>query len=365
MAHDIVRIYREPDSQIMDISRDLNPMLYVTPINEKPQKKRFLEDGVDIGFEYRELEKKEHDPELIRRRLEAIRVPEDYPHLHRAYTQKIAEMFYQNGIVAAILKREYEKVRELTVQIYEKLDDCLVSDAKMFLGSPAPKKSEKTITARSFSEMIYSALKEHGIEDWEVELTKKWPNSINRAQKRIKVCEYRDFDENEVRGFIARNLDVNVVRATNGYEQPLGIFVSGFPGYLTTESGLEAYSDEMAGTETDVIRDYAAYVIAVHSVINGDNFTQTFGRLKGCGLSDDEAWAKAMRSHRGNGPEGEGGYIKDHLYLRGFRKVEKLGSDAMKTLYVGKVGIGDLPAIKDLMSEGVVSEAKHLPPFLK
>ena len=155
---------------------------------------------------------------------------------------------------------------------------------------------------------------------------------------------------------------VHALRAANGYEQPLKIFALGLPGYLPTEEGLSSYFEEFTGnTSEETMRDYAARVIAVDSVCQGLNFRQTFDRLKSYELTNDQAWNLAIRAHRA------GGYIKDHVYLDGHRKVKEfVASDGdFNTLYVGKVGIEDLPLVRRLVKEGTLREAKYKPQFVK
>ena len=85
-----------------------------------------------------------------------------------------------------------------------------------------------------------------------------------------------------------------------------------------------------------------------------------FDRLRGYGLTEDQAWNVTLRAYRG------GAYIKDHIYLQGLQEVrEFVDNDGdFKTLYVGKVGIKHLDLVRSLLDEGVLKEARHVPDFI-
>ncbi len=140
------------------------------------------------------------------------------------------------------------------------------------------------------------------------------------------------------------------------------MFALGLPGYLSTEEGLAAYFEELTGnTDEEKMRDYAGRVIAVNSVCKNLSFREAYEKLRGYGFTEGKAWRLAIRAHRG------GGYIKDHVYLKGYFQVKKFAekNGDLKSLYVGKIGIQHLPLVKNLLKEGILKKPKYLPVFLR
>ena len=198
--------------------------------------------------------------------------------------------------------------------------------------------------------------------NWSVELSDKRLTTVYPSERKITVCRDRTFAKIDSERLSVHEVGVHVLRYVNGYEQPLKIFALGLPGYLSTEEGLTSYFEELTGNASEeTMRDYAARVIAVDSVCGDLDFKQTFERLKEYDLTNGQAWNLAVRVHRA------GGYIKDHVYLDGNRKVkefvEKEGD--LHALYAGTIGIEDLPFVRKLTHEGILREPKYKPWFLQ
>ncbi|GAG24501.1 unnamed protein product, partial [marine sediment metagenome] len=165
-----------------------------------------------------------------------------------------------------------------------------------------------------------------------------------------------------LRGLAIHEVGVHVLRAANGYRQPLKIFAIGLPTYLSTEEGLSMYFEEITGnTNNEMLRNYAARVVAVDSLLRDLTFRKTFEKLKSYNFSDEQAWNLTLRAFRG------GGYIRDHVYLEGYIQVKDFAQKKgdFKALYVGKIGIKDLTLVKDLLKKGILREAKYIPKFIK
>src|SRR5690606_6986486 len=78
-------------------------------------------------------------------------------------------------------------------------------------------------------------------------------------------------------------------------------------------------------------------------------------------FSSKQAFTITMRVLRG------GGYVKDMIYLQGLRDLQSYlakGHDLIP-MFVGKIGLGHVPYIEELMRRGVVSPPRLIPRFLK
>ncbi|MBI4152665.1 DUF1704 domain-containing protein [Candidatus Woesearchaeota archaeon] len=344
------------DDALLAAAKEIRPLYYIEPINEKEQKQEFLAGKVKSPhFQYKPLK---YDPDQVQVQLESIEVP-DGP-LGRIYQTALRNVLLDNELIQK--RGNKDIVRNNTHAMYGVPSGSLVAYADELLRQTPDVEATKEVAAESVKEALEHALISTGITDWVVELSDKRLTTVYPAEKRITLCRTRKFGDKDPARLCVHEVGVHTLRAVNGYEQPLKIFALGLPGYLPTEEGLTSYFEEITGnSDSETIRDYAARVIAVDSVVKSLDFRQTFDRLKGYRLTDDQSWNLAVRAHRA------GGYIKDHVYLEGLLRVRdfaKQGGD-FKTLYVGKVGIDDLPLVRALLDEKVLAEARYLPAFIK
>jgi len=343
------------DNVIMKHYKDVKPLYYVEPINAKDQKEKFLAGKTqNPKFLYRKLK---YDPQDVIKRVEAIQTPAD--ELDRIFEMKKRELLLENKII--INRGDEDIIREATIALYGFPNEQLLAYANELLEQIPNVEYKKNISSETIRNALQKALSDKGMEDWNVEFSIKNLTTVYPAEKRITVCRKRKFAEIDTKRLSIHEVGVHVLRAANGFEQPLKIFALGLPGYLSTEEGLTSYFEEITGnTSEEMMRDYAARVIAVDSVCQNLNFRQTFDRLKSYCLSNDQAWNLTVRAHRG------GGYIKDHVYLDGNRKVKEFATTNgdFNKLYIGKIGIEDLPLVEKLLQKGILKEAKYKPNFL-
>ncbi len=348
--------YNLLDDALLTVAKEVKPLYYAEPTNENEQKQEFLiGKSRNPNFQYRPLE---YNPDEVEAKLRSIKVPDGL--LGRIF--KIAQKgaLLDNEIIKNRGNRDI--VRNNTITIYGVPGEQLVTYADGLLRQTTNVEAAKTVPAENVKEALERALVSVGLIDWRVELSDKKLTTVYKAEKKITICRTREFGDKDPARLCVHEVGVHVLRAANGYEQPLKIFALGLPGYLPTEEGLTSYFEELTGnSDVETIRDYAARVIAVDSVIKGLDFRQTFDRLKNYRLSDDQSWNITIRAHRA------GGYIKDHVYLEGLLRVRDFAKQSgdFKTLYVGKVGIDDLPLVRTLLEERILKEAKYLPNFIK
>ncbi len=351
-----LQAFNSVDEALMDSAKIVKPLYYIEPVNGEYQKEEFLAGRKQNPcFLYKDLE---YDPKKVAQRLESIEIPDD--ELGEIFERKKRDVLLENTIIAN--RGDEDKVREATSMIHGVPSEQLVAYADELLREIPNTEADKVEPAEKIKIGLEDALCEYGLKDWVVEFSDKRLTTVYHAEKKITVCRDRKFAKIDTERLKVHEVGVHVLRAENGYEQSLKIFALGLPGYLPTEEGLTSYFEEITGNKNEeTMRDYAARVIAVDSVCQGLNFRETFDRLKGYDLTDDQAWNLSVRAHRG------GGYIKDHVYLDGYIRVKEFAEKDgdFDTLYVGKIGIGDLQLVRKLLHEGVLREAKYKPRFVK
>ncbi len=344
------------DEALMDSAKNVKPLYYIEPANAKDQKEEFLSGRIqNPHFLYRDLE---YDPQEVAQRLESIETPDD--ELGAIFERKKRNTLLENRIITN--RGNEDIVREATITIHGFPNEQLVAYADELLRQIPNVEAAKTVHSEKIRAGLQQALYDNGVTDWNVEFSEKRLTTVYPAEKRITVCKDREFAEIDPERLKVHEVGVHALRAVNGYEQPLKIFALGLPGYLPTEEGLSSYFEELTGnTSEEMMRDYAARVIAVDSICQDLNFRQTFDRLKSYDLNNDQAWNLAIRAHRA------GGYIKDHVYLDGNIRVKEFATTNgdFNTLYVGKVGIEDLPLTRKLVEDGTLKKAKYKPQFVE
>lgn len=347
-------LFKRIDEVLLETSK-LVKLDYIWPANEEGEKEKFLKGAVrNPKFLYRNLE---YSPKEVEERLAELETPSGV--LGKIYREKIRRELLSNKVVAERGKRAV--VRETSIKLHRVPTKTLIAYAENLLIEIPNIRYKKSVSSKRLRKAMEEALVEQGLDDWRVEATERKLASVYPAEKKIKINKKGKFTENALNRLVVHEIGVHVLRAANGYRQPFKIFALGLPGYLSTEEGLTSYFEEVSGnSDEEKMRDYAGRVIAVESVCKNLSFKQTFERLKEYGFRDGQAWRLAIRAHRG------GGYIKDHVYLKGYLKIKQFAKrdGDIKTLYVGKIGIKHLPLIRKLLKEKVLKKPKYLPKFL-
>ncbi|MGM5487792.1 MAG: tyrosine/phenylalanine carboxypeptidase domain-containing protein [Nanobdellota archaeon] len=340
------------DEALAQAAKHVKTLYYIEPTNEDIQKEEFLEGRIQTPrFTYK---KAEYDTRQMAQRLSSMEGSDS--ELGWLLERKKSEILLENKIIANLSDEDI--IREASTTLYGVPSENLVSHADELLNTLPNIDPEKPVSAETLRQALQEGLDDHGL-DWTVEFSDKKLVTVYPAESRITICRDRSFAKDSPERLKVHEVQVHGLRAANGYMQPLSIFALGLPGYLPTEEGLAAYAEEVTGnTDPQMMRNYASRVIAVDSVCKNLNFRQTFDRLKSYDLSHDQAWTASVRAHRA------GGFIKDHVYLDGYKKIHEYAGD-FDTLYVGKVGIEDVPMIQRLVRDGTLLEPTYRPDFLK
>ncbi len=347
-------IYGKVDEEI-NRYRNLGPGLLraVEPVNLQEEKRKFLESQSEPKFKYPVVF---FNPKDIINGMKKIHVPEG--ELHEPYAMKVEEII---NLAKMVESRGGEDFVEHSIKVYGKPTNLLVREALKIIKSTriSEKRGEKTIfPASKLRETLENSLENYNLRDWLVEYTNKSLVTVLPAERRILVPRERFFSRRDLKRLVVHEIGVHVLRAENGYSQPLSVFVSGFPNYMETEEGLAAYMERFTGLmENKRLLIYAARVISVHLMLRGMKFSEVFHNLKELGFDDEEAWTLTFRSFRG------GGLTKDYLYFKGSLEMRKIARKraALNVLYCGKVSHQYFDLILNLLENREINKPKILP----
>ena len=345
----------EIDNKLRDVSKNLQVTKYLEPLNKEKQKELFLKNKiVNPTFKY-----KKPDLKLDKRleTLKKINIPNN--NFKDIYEEKKEDIKHTINILRHLGR---EEIKEHSKKKYGEPSKELVQHAKDIIQKLPNERIYRYKGSEKVKNEIHDILENHGLQDWDVRLGKKYLTTVYPDDKEIHICERRKFTKNDPKRLAVHEVGVHVLRRYNGKQQPFSIFKTGLSNYLATEEGLALFCEQMTeSVSPNHYRDYAGRVIAVKTVCQDKTFRDTYEILKNYGFKEENAFTLTMRAHRGNG------YVKDHVYLKGYRKVRDLylNTNDFMYLYTGKIGIRHIPKVKELIQKGILQKPKTIPLFLK
>lgn len=310
-----------------------------TPINANEQLKEFLKTKKNPLFLY----KKNNKLENVKTLLSQLSIPQTF-------------------IGNIILKRKEEIINKIQLHTHVATDDFAMYSAKVY---PLPdqtlvKQAQKILTLnrtppvislprKKALELIQNAFAELQL-NWKIENASIVSGAlVNNLHQTLKLKKSERFSQNTIYRLIVHEIGTHIIRFENGKLQPLQMFQSGFANYLETEEGLAVYNELLAGVMSpSILRNYAGRVLAIHYASQND-FATTYKYL--CkNFRPSTALKLTLRAKRGMSDTSQpGAFTKDVCYLRGFIKILQFAKNHnVEKLYVGKVGIEDIPLIDQL-----------------
>jgi uncharacterized protein (TIGR02421 family) len=347
------------DANLNRLVRNIELLNYINPLNIASEKKKFYST------------KYNYEPEF------------KYPKM-RFNAYKLHRLFFSQRLE----RIEDEAIRQLYEDIiyeYSGLIECIetIGHGRKFyfnslksFGTPTEKdiNNAKFILRFDDSEFneemlpVYNAIEaktyfENFSKRYDFKYNIKISNNLSAAAmvlnntQTLVLKKSHKYSKNQLMVLTNHEIGVHMVTTFNGLDQPLKIFSNGFPNNVETQEGLAVYSEFMSGCLTiERLKELAFRVIAVDSLNKGYTFADTFHLLHNqYKLNRDKAFGITLRVHRG------GGFTKDHLYLRGLKKVYKhamKGKD-LSILLSGKVTMEYIPTMNKLQDLGLAVTPKY------
>jgi uncharacterized protein (TIGR02421 family) len=161
---------------------------------------------------------------------------------------------------------------------------------------------------------------------------------------------------------IQHEIGTHVVTYHNGRSQPFRLLAVGLPGYDELQEGLAVLAEYLVGgLDAERMRVLAARVVAVHMLVEGAEFVETFRFLTSRGFTQHAAFTITTRVYRG------GGLTKDAMYLRGLAGILDYVAEGcdFSRLFIGKFGVKHIPVIDELLLRQVLSLPVVVPRYLE
>ncbi|WDI32412.1 flavohemoglobin expression-modulating QEGLA motif protein [Hyphococcus flavus] len=238
--------------------------------------------------------------------------------------------------------------------------------------------SPATLSAQDLKTRLDEQLPEHfGDNAPRVDITHNVSAKAAAGRDYIKLREDAQFSDVDETQLLQHEALVHIATGMNGAAQPhFPVLGEAFPGNARTQEGLAVFAEFISGSlDPRRFKRLADRVIAINMSAEGADFLELYRFFREQNESDApfEAFESARRVVRGGLVNGGGPFTKDSIYLQGLLEVHNYLRAAIRTgdaayirlLFVGKIDLEDLNAMKFLRDNGLLSEPKFLPPWAK
>jgi uncharacterized protein (TIGR02421 family) len=356
----------EADRELAAIEESYAFLLLISPVNEEEAWEEFLRQGYDREPElhYRLLPV---DPDLLKRRL--FEIPLEHvedPAMAYLLRDKREELDRQISMLA---ERGTPDFRASSMRLYKGLSAVLLEAAGQILRE-VPLRSERHGDATPVDAMAFAARARREIEAYRAAYDGMASTVTIRddtvglmvSRGQLLIGHGLHLRADRVEALIQHEVGTHVLTFANGAAQPLHQLRHGLAGYDELQEGLAVFAEYLVdGLSRLRLRLLAARVLAVHSMLGGATFLDTFRLIRDeHGFTANTAFSVAVRVHQA------GGFSRDMIYLRGLLRLLRhlAGGGELEPLYIGKIAEKHIPVIQELRERGVLRPPPLRPRFL-
>lgn len=233
-----------------------------------------------------------------------------------------------------------------------------------------------SLTAEELKARLDCQLPEHfGKHAPRVEVTHNVSAKAAAGRDYIKLREDARFSDVDEAQLLQHEALVHIATGMNGAAQPhFPLLGEAFPGNARTQEGLAVFAEFISGSlDPRRFKRLADRVIAINMSAEGADFLELYRFFREQNEADApfEAFESARRVVRGGLVNGGGPFTKDSIYLQGLLEVHNYLRAAIRTgdasfirlLFVGKIDLEDLGAMKFLRDTGLLAEPRFMPPW--
>ena len=337
------------DQKLCDIESQIKLLSYINPRNIAEQKVIFLSH---TGFSPRFLYKK-CDLDITYLRNDLKKIPDINHELMPLYKKKVSEIDLKLNLLESLNSNEFG---DISKKIFGGVSKALYLEALKFIQNHKIefKKDESAILdLKKTTEVLEKFLADSKLSHWSIKVLEDSVADIQVTKKEaILLRKGATFQENRLKALLVHEIGTHVFRYENGKRQPLRILERGTAGHLQTEEGLAIYNQNQLGLDLGDKYLTPAYLVVATYMASKMSFEDLFHYLQATfDLSNELAWKLCLKTKRGlKNTATKTAFTKDVIYFAGNKEVEKYiqKGGSMKDLYVGKIGIKDLPLIQKI-----------------
>lgn len=349
------------DKALYALAKGLETLYYINPINIPSERKHFFKCNGNYvpQFRYRQLNV---DPYRFREKL--YRLPVDSirdPSIQSLYRDVIDSLSQKIDLLVKAGSAEF--IYE-SLKYYGEPSAIDIKNAQFLLHANSFEKPvEHFVSTEELCVKMRDAAKRWGMR-CKVETSNKLVASamVSNSRRAVLLAKDLHIPLVDAEALVHHELGVHMATTLNAASQRLKVFSLGLPGNTMSQEGLAILNEFHSGNVTlKRMQGLALRVLAVRNMLEYGDFRQTFSFLKEeHKLSEEKAFALAVRVHRG------GGFTKDYVYLNGVSSALELYKIRdIKNLYIGKTGFSYLPVIDEMVERQLVNAPIYYPAYLE
>lgn len=263
--------------------------------------------------------------------------------------------------------------RRSALDLATRLDDLLsdFDEASLIMGPP------DILSAEDLKARMEAALPLHfGTEAPAVEVSPDVSAKAAAGRKTIRLRADAAFSDLDADQLLHHEALIHIATGLNGLSQEtFPILAESHPGNARTQEGLAVFAEFITGSlDPRRFKRLADRVIAIEMAAGGADFLDLYNFFRERNKKDSafEAFESARRVVRGGVVGGGAPFTKDSVYLGGLLEVHNFlraavsvgDASLIRLLFVGKIDIHDLDAMRMLVEEDLIGPPRFLPPWV-
>jgi uncharacterized protein (TIGR02421 family) len=345
------------DKKLYRLVKNFEILGHVNPVNIEVEKKRFLKSkfNTNPAFRYKPLTIDPHEFKSKMYRLDVDSI-EDV-HIRQIYTEIIGAYSDKVDMLSTLGtdKFLYNSLRYFGEPSQKDIDNA---NFLLYCNELPLFQEEEYLDSSYVKEIFRKEVDSYGFQ-FKVEEVSNIPSDaiVINSKKLMLLKKGAKFTETRLRALVNHEIGVHMVTTMNAQNQPLNFLSLGLPKNTYTQEGLAIMSEMLSGCLTiKRLKELALRVLAVESLTNGNDFKTTYHKLlEEFNPDKNMLYYLVTRVYRG------GGFTKDYLYLRGFRKMLGYQEEGinMDNLFLGKTTHKHLPLLNELVDRGILNPPKY------
>lgn len=316
------------------------------PVNLSEERQRAeQDDGYEPLFQYPPLPP---DCDEIEKRL-MLPISDDSP-LGELLKRKRTELLLHLALLQA--RGDSASFTEISTRLFGTPSPHLCRRAEHCVTRNDVTQEEKTVHAEKAREMLQQALDRYGLHEWRCIIRETLVADCAVGGSTIALRANATFSAPHVEALIAHEIEVHALTSENGAHQPWLLLRRGTAGYLTTQEGLAAWSQNRVLPESHPKRLGPARSLLAVEYARTHGFGDTRKYLETTlSYTSEKALSKAIDVKRGLTQTGKpGAFTKGSVYFTGLTSLESYvsGGGDLRRLYVGKVTLEDLALVEQI-----------------
>jgi uncharacterized protein (TIGR02421 family) len=341
------------DKQLFRLARNFELLSFVNPINIESEKKRFFKHNFIANpiFRYKPLT---INPFEFKSKIYSLNVAAiDDIHIRQVYAD-IIDAYANKADILAHLGSEKFLYNSLAYFGEPSPGDIANANFLLYCHELSEFQNMEMLDIKEVSKLFKSEGTKYGFE-YKVNVVPNIASDVLvlNAKKTLLIKKNARFTETRLKALLDHEVGVHMVTTMNAQMQPLNFLRLGLPRNTYTQEGLAVVSEMLGGNLTITrLQELGLRVLAVDSMTDGKDFKTTYQYLLETYKPDpDKLFYLVTRVYRG------GGFTKDYLYLRGFRKVLQLlaNKENISNLFLGKTTHHYLPILNELVDRGILN----------